>query len=473
MGMTMTTISNNLNANNFLKTEAAGSNPAASTDNGFSSILAMQAPAQAQNKPSSSSLSTQKATESSHSAGKAENGHAATKNQTSPNDGVTQADPLTGKENSDIDANQSTLSEEELNAAQTTNEAQQANLLAEPALLQQAKLEAGINTENKGKPAFENTLLSQLIEPQRNLASRLSGKNSADLEAQTAAGTLPQFVKDALAGSAKANTDTVLNTNNGQLTASQLAELDLPTSAGRAINLTANEEALDRLRDSLLGRFSTDSVSADPTDPRSLNLKTSYQPGTNAVTGADQMANTLLDATAAANAATASSGSVTNNQAQAPASPLISIGTSFYHPGWSQAMAQQLATQASLFFRQQANGTHIAQMRLDPPELGPIKVSLSIQDGVAQAAFVASNAAVRQALENSLADLHQALQEKGLSLGQAHVEQQDRQDGFFMEDNQASRTVAPTEDSLGTIADTAGPVTTKSRQHDGMINTFA
>ena len=191
------------------------------------------------------------------------------------------------------------------------------------------------------------------------------------------------------------------------------------------------------------------------------------------MTGADQMANTLLDATAAANAATASSGSVTNNQAQAPASPLISIGTSFYHPGWSQAMAQQLATQASLFFRQQANGTHIAQMRLDPPELGPIKVSLSIQDGVAQAAFVASNAAVRQALENSLADLHQALQEKGLSLGQAHVEQQDRQDGFFMEDNQASRTVAPTEDSLGTIADTAGPVTTKSRQHDGMINTFA
>jgi len=459
MGMTMTKISNNLSANHFQKTEAAGSNQASSENDAFSSILARQAPAPAQNQPSSANSAAQSTTE----------------NNTPMNDAVAQADKAAPKENT-VEAENETTSEDSLRTAQMSNEALPVNLLAEPALLQQIKPEAGTIAGDKGKTSLENTILSQLIEPQRNLANRLSGKNQATLkpEAQAASGSLARFAKDTLAGSAKATSDTLLNTENSQLTASQLATLDKQSVAGRAINLNANKEAADQLRASLFGRLSADTVTTDPADARNFNLKTSAQPWSNQMMAADQAANNLPESSFAANSNAASSASVTNTQAQAPTSPLIPIGASFYHPGWSQAMAQQVATQASLFFRQQANGTHIAQMRLDPPELGPIKVSISIQDGVAQAAFVASNATVRQALENSLADLHQALQEKGLSLGQAHVGQQDRQETFLMDDNTPSRSaVAQTEDSPAGLPDVARPATGNSRQHDGLISTFA
>lgn len=466
MGMTMTTISNNLNASNFPNSDNAGNNPAASTNNAFSSILAMQTAAPAQNKPSS-------APQSNQASGKTENSRPATEHKTSTNNEVTQADSLADKENTPVDTHESTTSDNELNAAQPPDEAQQANLLPEQVILQKDKLATGLNTESKGKPAFENTLLHQLIEPQRNLSTRLSGKNLANSEGDEKATSeaLARLVKDTQAGSAQAKPETLFNTENNRLTASQQAALDKQAVAGRATSLNTNKKAADQLRDALFGHLSPETDTANLADPRNINLKTSAQLQANQMMAADQAAGKLLESSVAAHSAAAASASVTNTQA--PASPLIALGTSFYHPGWSQAMAQQVATQASLFFRQQVNGTHIAQMRLDPPELGPIKVSISIQDGVAQAAFVASNATVRQALENSLADLHQALQEKGLSLGQAHVEQQDQQESFFMDEHNASGALAQTEDSPDGLIESSGPAARPSHQHDGLINTFA
>lgn len=486
MGMTMTTISNNLSANNFSKNNAAGSNNADTANNTFSGILAMQAPASSQYKPSPASSATQNTTENgkvtaqaaskepvaqnNRASGKAENDGSTAENKASVNDDAAQANKAAAPNENTADAENRTTPENGPNAAQTPSEALPVNVLAEHAILQQGISEAGVNAGDMGKPSLENTLLSQLIEPQRNLASRLSGKNPAhaELEAQTAAGSLAPFLKDRLTGSGKEKPDTLSSTENTMLTASQLAALDKQNAAGRAVNLTANKEATSQIREARLDRLSQEAVTPNLADPRNFNHQTPAQPLANPAS------DTLPDATHAnANANPAVGTLAASNQAQASASPLISIGTSFYHPGWSQAMSQQLATQASLFFRQQANGTHIAQMRLDPPELGPIKVSISIQDGVAQAAFVASNAAVRQALENSLADLHQALQEKGLSLGQAHVGQQDRQDGFLMEDDNAPGTAGQTKGSTGILADAGGPATGPSRQHDGLINTFA
>lgn len=489
MGMTMTIISNNLNTSKLQKSDAASNNPASRGDNAFSSILAMQTAVPAQNKPSSAPQNTaensstagkadskESITQSNQPSGKTENSRTATEHKTSTNDEPAQLDSLADKENTPVDAREPATSDNELNAAQIPDEALQANWLAEQAILGQGKLAAGLNTEPKGKPAFESTLLHQLIEPQRNLSTRLSGKNLANSEGDEKATleALARFVKDTQAGSAQAKPETLFNTENSRLTASQQAALDKQAVAGPATSLNANKKVADHLRDALLGRLSPETDTANLADPRNINLKTSAQLQANQMMASDQAAEKLLESSVAAHSAAAASASVTNTQAQAPASPLIALGTSFYHPGWSQAMAQQVATQASLFFRQQVNGTHIAQMRLDPPELGPIKVSISIQDGVAQAAFVASNATVRQVLENSLADLHQALQEKGLSLGQAHVEQQDQQESFFTDDRNASNMLAQAEDSPADgLAESSKHAARPSPQHDGLINTFA
>jgi flagellar hook-length control protein FliK len=80
-----------------------------------------------------------------------------------------------------------------------------------------------------------------------------------------------------------------------------------------------------------------------------------------------------------------------------------------------------LARQVTLMVK---DGEHTAQLRLDPPDLGPLEVRLSMahnDDGVAHAQFVSPHAAVRDALEAALPQLRAALADNGITLGQASV----------------------------------------------------
>jgi len=56
-------------------------------------------------------------------------------------------------------------------------------------------------------------------------------------------------------------------------------------------------------------------------------------------------------------------------------------------------------------------------MRLEPPQLGRLLVSLTIRDGVVTAAFRAENAEVRDLLQASLPQLKEALAEEGVTVG--------------------------------------------------------
>jgi len=62
-----------------------------------------------------------------------------------------------------------------------------------------------------------------------------------------------------------------------------------------------------------------------------------------------------------------------------------------------------------------------AEIRITPANLGPIQISLNIEDGKANAAFVSPHAEVRQALEEALPRLREMLNAAGISLGQANV----------------------------------------------------
>ena len=88
---------------------------------------------------------------------------------------------------------------------------------------------------------------------------------------------------------------------------------------------------------------------------------------------------------------------------------------------------------------QQAGATnhttiHNAEIRLNPAELGPMRIQLSINDGVANAMFYAAHALTRQAIELSLPQLQQQLAQSGLSLGEANVSDQ----SFFAQSEQQS-----------------------------------
>lgn len=79
----------------------------------------------------------------------------------------------------------------------------------------------------------------------------------------------------------------------------------------------------------------------------------------------------------------------------------------------------QLSQQAS-----QSPGLKTAEIRLDPPELGPLRIVLSINESVANAMIFAAHAQTRHTVEQALPQLQQQLAQAGLSLGEANVSDQ-------------------------------------------------
>lgn len=63
-----------------------------------------------------------------------------------------------------------------------------------------------------------------------------------------------------------------------------------------------------------------------------------------------------------------------------------------------------------------------ATLTLNPPDLGPLQIVLSVSNDQASVAFSANQLEVRQALENALPRLREMLSESGLSLEQATVD---------------------------------------------------
>src|SRR5690606_31195719 len=67
-------------------------------------------------------------------------------------------------------------------------------------------------------------------------------------------------------------------------------------------------------------------------------------------------------------------------------------------PAWGAELGRQLI----VLSHDAAQGQQTAELRLDPPNLGPLRVTLSVHDGVASASFVSAHATVRHAVEAAL-----------------------------------------------------------------------
>ncbi|NKE66156.1 flagellar hook-length control protein FliK [Ramlibacter sp. RBP-2] len=113
--------------------------------------------------------------------------------------------------------------------------------------------------------------------------------------------------------------------------------------------------------------------------------------------------------------------------ASAPAGPatVAHLAPPVGAPDWAPALAQQIV-------RLPAGGE--VELHLNPAELGPLHVKLSLVESQAQVLFVTEHAAVRHALEAALPQLRTGLAESGINLGQATVgsgagEQRTGQDG--------------------------------------------
>lgn len=112
--------------------------------------------------------------------------------------------------------------------------------------------------------------------------------------------------------------------------------------------------------------------------------------------------------------------------APSAAAPALHVATPFGAAEWGDAFGQQVAH----LTMNRRTGMQTAELRLDPPDLGPIRVTLTIQDGTAHAAFSSAHGAVRQAIEASMPQLQQALAQSGIALGQSQVSDQGQPSTF-------------------------------------------
>lgn len=87
----------------------------------------------------------------------------------------------------------------------------------------------------------------------------------------------------------------------------------------------------------------------------------------------------------------------------------------------AQANAQALADRISLM---QSRGMQVAEMRLDPPHLGSVRVQIRMQGEQASVVFQAANAHARDLLEQSLPRLREMMADDGLQLADAQVSEE-------------------------------------------------
>ena len=138
-------------------------------------------------------------------------------------------------------------------------------------------------------------------------------------------------------------------------------------------------------------------------------------------------------------------------------------------PLGSNAWPQEFSQKVSWISTQQMQS---AELHLNPPDLGPIHIVLTVSDNQATALFSSPHSAVREAMENALPKLREIMSDNGIMLGNATVSDQTPRDssGFM---NQRTRTDATLSDRIATdLTATSLPVMA-ARRHNGMVDTFA
>ncbi|WP_372832825.1 flagellar hook-length control protein FliK, partial [Pontibacterium sp.] len=84
---------------------------------------------------------------------------------------------------------------------------------------------------------------------------------------------------------------------------------------------------------------------------------------------------------------------------------------------WSNALSERIMIMT-------AQNNQVAEIQLDPPELGSLKVRLQVGQDQVSVSFVSPHASVRDAVEQSMPRLREMLEQQGLNLGESSVNDQ-------------------------------------------------
>ncbi len=149
-----------------------------------------------------------------------------------------------------------------------------------------------------------------------------------------------------------------------------------------------------------------------------------------------------------------------------PASNFIGprVGTK----AWDQAIGQKIVWMV-------AGGEQSAQLTLNPPDLGPVQVVLSISDSQVDASFVSSHLDVREAIEAAAPKLREMMDSAGISLSGFSVSAQSTPSGSSFNSEGSSRNNATLRASTSSNQESPVSTTTSARPSSnpqGLVDTF-
>lgn len=122
-----------------------------------------------------------------------------------------------------------------------------------------------------------------------------------------------------------------------------------------------------------------------------------------------------MDAASAAMANAANTLATGRQSAEAAsAARQTSIDTPLHANSWPQQFSEKIVWLAR-------NDQQTAQININPPQLGPIQITVNLSGDQATLAFASPHAEVRQAIESALPQLKEMLSTAGINLGQSNV----------------------------------------------------
>lgn len=359
-------------------------------------------------------------------------------------------------------------------------------LITDPALMIADQSDLELDTEapaDSGLPAMALSILSQ-VQAIKNSKTEIKAAQTERTLPVTAAHTRQTLAAE-LSSTRAAAVATPLETTAAQADVGLSAELALPKSLENSNPLAATPvrkaavNAAHVVNDTAFNTklvASTASSQAHLMDDASASLAALGRHMAEDARAGVNLNLPALDASLLAQLSATPGTLPANSPAALPSAMTLAIATPVQSPEWGAAMGRQMITLA-----QQAQGSiQSADIRLDPPELGPLRITLQMQDGMAHAMITSPHAQVRQALEQSLQQLQQQFAENGLTLGQADVGDQHASHEAFREQLAAQGSQGEqTAFSLNTVASPeetdllVNRSATRSLNPDALVDTFA
>ncbi|OGT02972.1 MAG: hypothetical protein A2143_10180 [Gallionellales bacterium RBG_16_57_15] len=156
--------------------------------------------------------------------------------------------------------------------------------------------------------------------------------------------------------------------------------------------------------------------------------------------------------------------------ASAPTTQNLKLDIRVGAPGWNSELAQKVVWIAT-------HQQQVAELRLNPPHLGPVEVTLTVgndQGGQASIQFASPHLATREAIESALPRLREMMADSGIALGNVTVSADS-----FQQQAEAGRQDRPALKQPADIGTTATGLAGRSAAtlirggHNGLVDTFA